>query len=152
MRCLLCSPLVNFLLSLLLMHSGYNMLGELTRFGDREFYQVRHIYYRSPDDYFHELQDWWSSFGHSEYHRRWNIVAYDFFHAYFYQDLSQVSSTSTISTENVTATTACAVHATSKHYSTFNFRLLIHSPRFLYWHHDWFFCACSLLYVCNNRR
>lgn len=72
LRCLLCSPLVNFLLSLLLMHSGYNMLGELTRFGDREFYQ-----------------DWWSSFGHSEYHRRWNIVAYDFFHAYFYQDLSQ---------------------------------------------------------------
>lgn len=63
------------------------------------------------------------------------------------------SKESTLSTENVIATTTdCAVHATSKHCSTFNLYPLIHSPRLLCWHRDWLFCACSLLYVCNNRR
>ena len=40
LKCVLLSPLMNFLVGIMIFHFWFNMLGELTRFGDREFYQV----------------------------------------------------------------------------------------------------------------
>jgi D-alanyl-lipoteichoic acid acyltransferase DltB (MBOAT superfamily) len=38
------------------------------------------------------MQSWWTAIGYSEYHRRWNIVIYDFFRTYIYEELTPVSA------------------------------------------------------------
>ena len=40
LSCLLCSPLVCLLVSIIIFNSWCNLMAETTRFGDREFYQV----------------------------------------------------------------------------------------------------------------
>lgn len=52
-----------WLLSFLaLFHHWLNILAEITRFGDRNFYQ-----------------DWWNSAGFEEYWRKWNLPIHNFF-------------------------------------------------------------------------
>lgn len=40
-RCLLCAPFMLFLACILIFNSWFNFTAELTRFADREFYQVQ---------------------------------------------------------------------------------------------------------------
>lgn len=52
-----------------LLHAWMNGYAELTKFGDREFYQ-----------------DWWTATTYSEYYRKWNIVVHDWLYTYIYKD------------------------------------------------------------------
>lgn len=52
-----------------LLHAWMNGFAELTKFGDREFYQ-----------------DWWTATTYSEYYRKWNIVVHDWLYTYIYKD------------------------------------------------------------------
>ena len=47
----------------------FNLFGELTRFGDRLFYE-----------------DWWNVKDFASYYRKWNIVVHEFLYYYIYQD------------------------------------------------------------------
>lgn len=51
------------------LHSWMNMFAEITRFGDREFYN-----------------DWWNVSNFGAYYRKWNIIVHEFLYYYVYND------------------------------------------------------------------
>ncbi len=55
---------------LLVFDTILNMFGELTGFGDRQFYQ-----------------DWWNASTVGEYFRKWNRVFYEFFYRHIYVEM-----------------------------------------------------------------
>eukprot|EP00347_Sterkiella_histriomuscorum_P008862 403343458 len=57
-----------------ILHSWFNIFGELLRFGDRLFYE-----------------DWWNVKDFAGYYRKWNIVVHEFLYYYVYQDLIRLS-------------------------------------------------------------
>lgn len=57
-----------------ILHSWFNIFGELLRFGDRQFYE-----------------DWWNVKDFANYYRKWNIVVHEFLYYYIFQDLIRLS-------------------------------------------------------------
>ena len=78
------------------LHSYLNMVSELTRFADRDFYHVSCTFVNA-----HSLsicytshillQDWWTCTSFSEYYRKWNTLVHDWIRAYIYHDFKAVS-------------------------------------------------------------
>ena len=56
------------------LHTWFNMWSEITRFGDRRFYE-----------------DWWNCKDFADYYRKWNIVVHEFLYYYIYQDIIRFS-------------------------------------------------------------
>lgn len=73
-KCFLFSPFMSFLACILVLNAWFNFTAELTRFGDREFYQ-----------------NWWSAISYAEYFRTWNVPVYSYLHTYIYQEIRSVT-------------------------------------------------------------
>ena len=66
-----CPAIVAYLITFyLLLHCWMNLFAEITRFGDRQFYE-----------------DWWNSVSFSMYYRKWNVVVHDWLYAYAFLDI-----------------------------------------------------------------
>ncbi|VDK83661.1 unnamed protein product [Onchocerca ochengi] len=63
-----------------LLHCWLNMMAEILRYSDRQFYLVLST-----------LQNWWNSKSMAEYYRFWNLVVYDWLYFYIYKDISQLA-------------------------------------------------------------
>eukprot|EP00915_Cephaloidophora_sp_WS-2016_P000095 GHVH01000172.1.p1 GENE.GHVH01000172.1~~GHVH01000172.1.p1 ORF type:complete len:651 (-),score=57.76 GHVH01000172.1:381-2333(-) len=70
---LVISWILFFLMCTMFFHHGMNITAELTRFGDRRFYE-----------------DWWNSEGFGEYWRKWNMPVHNFATRHIYKPLLSI--------------------------------------------------------------
>lgn len=98
MQCYISALLLDFLLLIILhmcvFHAFSNLVSEITRFADRQFYNVSLGPSLLPPLYLHLscLQDWWASTSFSSYYRKWNTLVHDWIYSYLFLDLRAVFS------------------------------------------------------------
>ena len=72
-------------------HAFSNLASELSRFADRQFYNVSQTslsVFNSPSTIY--LQDWWASTSFSSYYRKWNTIVHDWIYSYLFLDLCAI--------------------------------------------------------------
>lgn len=92
---LLLAFLVLVIIHMCVFHAFSNLASELTRFADRQFYNVSLFSLFSLSlilCLIPPTQDWWASTSFSSYYRKWNTIVHDWIYSYLFLDMRALFS------------------------------------------------------------
>ena len=96
MQCFISTLLLAFLLLVIIhmcvFHAFSNLASELTRFADRQFYNVSWFGHLQMIVLSSLSQDWWASTSFSSYYRKWNTIVHDWIYSYLFLDMKAIFS------------------------------------------------------------